>query len=304
MAAMKYPFTERPFVTIVIPTLNRYDYLRDVLLDLEKQDYPHFEVVVCDQSDSFNESFYKGWKLDIKLIRQEEKALWLARNKGIINARGKFIALTEDDVRLPITWLSNHLKCIYYFNVDISCGIFYKEGSIPTFALSYFRFADFFATGNTLLKKDVFNKVGLFDRQFEKQRMGDGEFGLRCFLNGYRLIQNPLAYCEDVKAPVGGLRDFGSWDSFRVKGLFTPRPVPSVFYFVRYYFGATCAVFYALQNIPFSFVPYSFKKNRWLKSAAFLFFPLLLPVMIIVALRSWHQSSKKLSQGPKIEILF
>ena len=49
-----------PLVSVIIPTLNRYEYLRDVLADLEKQDYTHFEVIVCDQSEPFNDVFYEG----------------------------------------------------------------------------------------------------------------------------------------------------------------------------------------------------------------------------------------------------
>ena len=33
-----------------------------------------------------------------------------------------------------------------------------------------------------------------FDKQFEKMRMGDGEFGVRAYLKGYKNISNPNAY--------------------------------------------------------------------------------------------------------------
>ena len=48
---------EQPLVTVVIPTLNRYPYLKEVLSDLEKQTYKCFEVQVCDQSEPFDETF-------------------------------------------------------------------------------------------------------------------------------------------------------------------------------------------------------------------------------------------------------
>jgi glycosyltransferase involved in cell wall biosynthesis len=34
-----YFSTEQPLVSVIIPTLNRYVYLKDVMEDLEKQDY-------------------------------------------------------------------------------------------------------------------------------------------------------------------------------------------------------------------------------------------------------------------------
>ena len=44
-----------------------------------------------------------------------------------------------------------------------------------------------------MVKKTVFKKTGLFDCQFERMRMGDGEFGARCIKNGMLLISNPKA---------------------------------------------------------------------------------------------------------------
>ena len=83
-------------------------------------------------------------------------------------------------------------------------------------------------TGNVLLKRGVFKKIGLFDRQYEKQRMGDGEYGLRAYLEGFLNISNPYAQRLHLKVGTGGLRQMGSWDGFRPKNWFGPRPVPSV----------------------------------------------------------------------------
>ena len=106
-------------------------------------------------------------------------------------SKGEFLALTEDDVRIPNDWLKNHLKAIDYFNIDISAGIFFRNDGKNDIECKYdstFKLSHIFPTGNALLKKEVFEKVGLFDRQFEKQRMGDGEFGLRALLNGFNII--------------------------------------------------------------------------------------------------------------------
>jgi glycosyltransferase involved in cell wall biosynthesis len=294
---------EKPLVSVLIPTLNRYDYLKDVLLDLEGQDYKNFEVIVVDQSEPINTDFYKGWNLNIKLIHQAEKALWLARNTAISRANGQYIALTEDDVRMRADWISNHLKCLDYFHENISAGIFHPLSSkinLDESASPFFKISQQFPTGNVLLNKTIFNKVGLFDRQFEGQRMGDGEFGLRCCLNGFRVISNPIAFIIDVKAPIGGLRQMGSWDALRPKSLFSPRPVPSVLYLFRNYFGNSEAIFYIIKNIPFSYMPYKFKKNKLMSLAFILLFPFYLPIAVFAVLKSWNLASDKVKVGPLI----
>jgi glycosyltransferase involved in cell wall biosynthesis len=296
----------QPLVSVIIPTLNRYEYLKDVLKDLENQSYTNFEVIVCDQSEPINESFYERWNLNIQLIKQEEKALWLARNNAIKNAKGEFIALTEDDVALPIDWLTNHLKCLDFFDTDASAGLFYRnDGNTDKLSIPKptFKYSQQFPTGNTLIKKNVFQKIGLFDCQFEKQRMGDGEFGLRALLAGFRIISNPMAFIIDVKAPTGGLRQMGSWDAIRPKNLLAPRPIPSVLYLIRKYHNAQEAILYLIKNIPQSYVPYKYKGNKIITLLIFTLFPLWLPLAFISVTRSWKLATIKLKQGDLIEYL-
>ena len=276
-------------------------YLKDVLKDLEQQDYSNFEVIVVDQSEPFNAAFYDNFKLEINIIRQEEKALWLARNTAIKNAKGAFIALSEDDVRIKPNWISMHLKCLDFFKAEVSAGVFYPEGKQIPKERSFFAVASQFATGNAMLYKTVFNTVGLFDRQFEKQRMGDGEFGMRVYLEAIKSISNPLASCIDVKAGTGGLRQMGSWDAFRPSNFFAPRPIPSVLYFFRRYFGNKAARLAMLRMVPLSIFPYQFKKNKPLLLIGVLVTIVLLPIVCYQVFKSWSLASKKIKEGPLIE---
>lgn len=295
---------ENPLVSIVIPTLNRYEYLKNVLHDLEVQDYQNFEVIIYDQSEIVPPNFYEGWKLNIQLIQQEEKALWLARNCSIQMSNGEYILLFDDDSRVEPNWIRNHLKCLDYFKVKISAGVTHTlVGHGLGKKETYFHLSDVFDTGNSLVHKDVFKKIGLFDRQFEKMRMGDGEFGLRSILGGYLVVSNLFALRIHLKVETGGLRQMGSWDALRPKSLFAPRPVPSVLYLARKYFGNESSVFYLIQNIPFSFIPYQFKKSKILKVLFMFLLPLFFPLMLVVVMKSWRKSSTMLKVGDKIGIL-
>ena len=290
-------------VSVVIPTLNRYEFLKDVLKDLERQTYAHFEVVIVDQSEPFRPEFYDDFILDIRVIRQEEKALWLARNTAIKAATGHFIALSEDDVRIQPDWIESHLKCLDFFDASISAGVFYPLGQSVPKSRSYFTLASQFATGNALLYKEVFQKIGLFDRQFEAQRMGDGEFGMRVYLTDIKSVSNPFAACVDVKADTGGLRFMGSWDAFRPTNLFSPRPIPSVLYFYRKYFGKQRSKLALLKTIPLSIMPYQFKGNKYMMLVGVFVSILLLPFVLLQVARSWRLASVKLEEGARIEEL-
>ncbi|MDP4286252.1 MAG: glycosyltransferase family A protein, partial [Bacteroidota bacterium] len=201
-----------PLVSIIIPTLNRYIYLEDVLNDLENQDYRNFEIIIIDQSEPFKEDFYKNRNIKIKVIYQKEKALWLARNSGIKTAKGDYLLFYDDDSRIERDWITQHIKTLDYFKADISSGVSISVVGAPVpISYSFFRWSDQIDTGNFLIKKSIFKTTGLFDRQFEGQRMGDGEFGMRCYLNGFKNISNPFSRRIHLKVAEGGLRQMGSW---------------------------------------------------------------------------------------------
>jgi glycosyltransferase involved in cell wall biosynthesis len=295
---------KNPLVSVIIPTLNRYEYLKDVLADLELQDYQNFEVIVVDQSEPVDVKFYEGWNLKIQLIQQEEKALWLARNRAIETSEGEYILLFDDDSRVDSDWIKNHLKCLGFFKVNISAGVTHTlVGGGLGKKDTYFHLSDVFDTGNAMVNRSVFENMGLFDRQFEKQRMGDSEFGLRSLLGGYNIISNPYSKRIHLKVETGGLRQMGSWDALRPKSLFAPRPVPSVLYLIRKYYGNKEAVYYLIKNIPQSYMPYKFKKNKLMKLAYCLMFPFFMPIAILAVFNSWSIAKEKLAEGGKIQLM-
>lgn len=296
--------SQHPKVSVIIPTLNRYIYLKDVLKDLEVQDYTNFEVIVVDQSEPFQRDFYSDFQLDLQVVHQEERALWLARNTAIKQSQGDYILLFDDDSRVDADWISNHLKCLDYFKADISSGIsISKVGAEVPLNYSFFRISDQLDTGNVLIKKEVFYKIGLFDRQFEKQRMGDGEFGLRAHLNGFRNVSNPYAKRLHLKVDSGGLREMGSWDAFRTKKWFAPRPIPSVLYLYRKYFGNRAARRALYRSVPLSIMPYRFKSNRVMLLLGVFLSLFLLPFVLVQVCSSWRLATLKLKEGALIEEL-
>ncbi len=293
---------QNPLVSIIIPTLNRYEYLDDVIKDLEKQDYQNIELLVCDQSEPFDAGFYENRNINIKLFQQQEKALWQARNTCVKESKGEYLLFFDDDSRVEPDWVRNHLKSIDFFKVKISSGVSISlvGGSVPK-NYSFFRWGDQIDTGNVMVHRSVFRTTGLFDRQFEKMRMGDGEFGLRCHINGIANISNPLAKRVHLKVSTGGLRHMGAWDAFRGQNFWAPIPIPSVLYFNRKYFFNKSALYNTFKNLPLSVIPYKYKNNKYLSLMGMLVFVVLLPKYLFQVYKSWKLSSKMLKKGPIIE---
>ena len=293
-----------PLVSIIIPTLNRYESLNKVLEDLQKQVYVHFEVIVIDQSNPFHKEFYNQFNFKYHIIRQEEPALWKARNSGIKSAESEYLLFLDDDSEIAQDWIAEHIKCMDYFNADISSGVSISMiGAKVPENYSFFRWSDQLDTGNVLIKKKVFEKCGLFDEQFERMRMGDGEFGIRTYLNGLKNVSNHKASRIHLKETKGGLRDIGHWDGFRSKNIFSPRPIPSILYLYRKYWGNQSALVSLILSIPLSFSPYKLKSQKAGYILSIIIFFIFLPLVIILVFFSWSISSRMLKTGGLIRRL-
>ena len=295
---------EEPLVAVIIPTLNRYKYLKDVMTDLEKQTYKNFEVIVFDQSDEFDENFYKQFSLKINAQKQKEKKLWTARNNAVKITAAPLLLFFDDDSRVEPDWIEQHIKCIDFFNADISAGVSLATvGSKIAESYNYFRWADQFDSGNAMVKRNVFKSIGLFDEQFNGMRMGDGEFGFRAYINGFKSISNPLAKRVHLKVSSGGLREMGSWDGFRPTKWFAPKPIPSVVYLFKKYLPTPLYKNAILIGIMLSNVSYKQKKKSSMLALSVFITVIKSPLLYIQYLRSLNIAKHMLNNNYKPEIL-
>lgn len=293
-----------PLVAVIIPTLNRYKYLKDVLSDLEKQLYKNFEVIVVDQSDDFDEDFYKKFQLRLKIIRQQEKKLWTARNNAVKNTTASLLLFFDDDSRVEPDWITEHIKCIDFFKADISAGVSLAViGQKISDSYNYFRWATQFDSGNAMVKRNVFKNIGLFDEQFNGMRMGDGEFGYRSYINGFKSISNHKAPRVHLKVSEGGLREMGSWDGFRPTKWFAPKPVPSVLYLYRKYLSKELYRHAVLLGIMLSNVSYKQKGKSKMLLLSMLLTIIKSPLLYIQYLRAASIAKKMLESGYQPELL-
>lgn len=101
------PCKESPKVSVIIPTYNRADLLRQAIRSVLLQTYDNFEIIIVDDGSTDNTSAVVGSFSDdrIRYFWQENQERSAARNNGIREARGEYLAfLDSDDV-----WLSDRL---------------------------------------------------------------------------------------------------------------------------------------------------------------------------------------------------
>lgn len=201
-------------VTVLIPTLDRYPHLFNVLDQIRHQTVPPIDVVVVDQTAherrdvSWPERFED---LPLTVIWQDEAGQCSSRNAGLAAARGEAVLFLDDDDEIEADLIARHLAFLAAYNVDASCGVAEEVGAgelPPDFQLV--RDSDVFPTNNSLLRKDALLDSGLFDLAYERGERADGDLGMRLYLAGKLLVLNPDASVLHLHAPRGGLRQHGA----------------------------------------------------------------------------------------------
>jgi hypothetical protein len=216
----------------------------------------------------------------------------------------EYLLFFDDDSRVGQDWITQHLKCLDYFNCEISAGVsLAKVGMKVSPSYNYFRWADQFDSGNAMVKRSLFTTIGLFDEQFNKQRMGDGEFGIRAYLNGYRSISNPYASRVHLKVAEGGLREMGSWDGFRPKKWFAPKPVPSVVFLYKKYYPKRLYRAVILLGMMLSNVHYRNKGSNKMLALSVLLTIIKSPLLLVQFLRARSIANTMLKKDNGIMLL-
>jgi glycosyltransferase involved in cell wall biosynthesis len=104
-----------PELTVVVATYNRAALLKDLVADLQNQtlDAGSFEVLIVDDgSKTPAKPVLEGLTTSyaLRVIEQANGGPASARHRGIVEAKGDVILIVDDDMRLPATLLSEHLR--------------------------------------------------------------------------------------------------------------------------------------------------------------------------------------------------
>lgn len=97
---------KNPYISIVIPTYNDDELLKECLQSIQLQSYNNFEVIVVDNNSSVDITELVGsFGKKYTLIHEKKQGIVYARNAGFNKSRGSLIARLDADSRLPSDWL-------------------------------------------------------------------------------------------------------------------------------------------------------------------------------------------------------
>lgn len=161
-------------VSVVIPVYNASKTINRCLSSVYGQTYKDYEVIIVndgstDSSQKLIEDLMESSSIPVKLINQENKGVSVARNIGIQEARGKYIAFLDSDDEWEKEKLEIQMKVIESFPEIALLGTASNEVLIMGTGkglcqVSVFRtlFRCYFNTSAVLAKKEALLEAGLF----------------------------------------------------------------------------------------------------------------------------------------------
>jgi glycosyltransferase involved in cell wall biosynthesis len=203
----------RTIVSFIIPTCNSERTIANCIRSILSQEIEGAEkeiIVVDDCSEDKTVQIAKGFGAKV-IVKERRSGVPESFNIGIKASRGQLIALVDSDVYLIRDWLNAGVAEIkrgsdgvhptnIAYQPDKIHQKFAKLSLMKGFLLPTFGDA-------SLVRKQVFNKIGLFEGWFAPVGGQDVEIALRAHKAGFKIVHsdemkfyhdpNPLIRLED-----------------------------------------------------------------------------------------------------------
>ena len=159
-----------PLVSVVIPVFNGERFLREAVQSVLDQKYSPIEIIIVDDgSTDGTATVARSFGETVRYLDQENQGPAAARNRGIEHAQGSLIAFADADDLWPSEKLE--LQLPYLINdpaIEIVMGRIQqvrlsKTVNGKTQAEEFAEPAFSVNLGSAIIRKSVFERVGLFD---------------------------------------------------------------------------------------------------------------------------------------------
>lgn len=198
-------------VSVIIPTYNRSQLLKQAIASVRSQTFTDFEIWVIDDGSRDNTGGVVGAIGDprVHYIYQENSGLAAARNAGIQQAQGTYVAFLDDDD----LWLAEKLErqvALFEQQPDlglVTCGYRTINGQgvklsevrpwtwRPELTLNTWLFSCPTVPSAVMVRRDWLEKAELFDEGISRQACGAEDWDLWLRL---ALMECPMAWTTEI----------------------------------------------------------------------------------------------------------
>ena len=203
-------------ITVCIPTYQRPQMLSRCIASLRDQrtDWFTYSIVVVDNDSAGSaRGDAEGWRgrcgFELSYVLEERQNISLARNRGIRESSGDFLAFIDDDEIAGPDWLHNLFTAIMEYRADGVLGPVKPDyaGDPPRWLVrselcvresfptgTILTRAKYMRTGNVLLRRGIFDgNDSPFNPRFGRSGGEDKDFFARMVADGHSFV-----WCEEA----------------------------------------------------------------------------------------------------------
>lgn len=169
---------KKNLVSVIIPANNGEKYLAEAFESVFNQTYTNYEVIIVDDgSTDHTMQIIENYERPLSLIRQRHLGAGAARNSGVRNSQGEFIAFLDQDDYWISTKLENQISVLNN-NPEID-GVIAQVKNVQQSKWSLKEHFDKPLLTNTmagycpsaiLIRREAFFDVGFFE---ERTKLGE-----------------------------------------------------------------------------------------------------------------------------------
>ncbi len=200
-----------PVASIVIPVYNQWEYTKQAIESIEQFTGVNYEIIVVDNASTDGTAGKLKTYKNIKVITNEKNLGFpKAVNQGILESKGKYVVLLNNDTVVTENWLDKMIKAAesdsnigivgpvsnFVSGVQLDKNAKYsnlKEMHLYAKELSEKNNGEIqefprVAFLCTLIKREVIDKIGGLDERFSPGNFEDDDFCLRAQLAGFKTV--------------------------------------------------------------------------------------------------------------------
>jgi glycosyltransferase involved in cell wall biosynthesis len=207
--------TTKLTVSVIIPTYNRKDLLRETLNSLAKQTYPsdHFEIIVVDDgsTDGTASIVAEVFPFILRYFWQSNQGDASARNLGVQQSQADILVFLDDDILVEADYLTYLIQAYDMGQNNIvigTCNLSLLETTPFSKSLHASQELDYLHTAtevsfrdvysnNMALRREAYFKIGMMQGlDFPGSSMWcDLDFNYRAYQQGFRFFCSAKAVC-------------------------------------------------------------------------------------------------------------
>lgn len=189
-----------PSVTVVVPAFNSQETIAGCIESLLNLQYPRekLEIIIVDNGSSDDTAAIAS-RYPVRMLSEEQRGAAAARNRGIREAGGEYVAFTDSDCQVAPDWLHKLVRAAIENKSDAVGGRI-----VNAVSTHIARFTEdqrlmnqedairgalvplpFIITANALFKKKILDVMDGFDVAFDQASSEDTDLGWRLHVHGY-----------------------------------------------------------------------------------------------------------------------